>query len=169
MSVVRANIEPIEPRINTRISHQEFRCGISGSSMFPIRTSTSQCIVHPHALPGANRPDRSERHRRWRQRICGLPQRQTRDCLVSKGRGARRETTRFYWRRKPRRIEYSCATVEAARILARKLVAQQLETNGKGSYLRLPAGVRIRSYRRRPASNNQRTELNSPWRGLGPC
>ncbi len=58
--------------------------------------------------------------------------------------------SRFYWYRQPSRKNHPlCKTVEQARVLARELIQNQLRDGVKGSYLRLPGNVRIRSHKSR--------------------
>jgi hypothetical protein len=61
--------------------------------------------------------------------------------------------SRFYWCRQPSKKKHPlCKTVEQARALARDLIQEQLRDGVKGSYLKLPPNVRIRSHKRRGAA-----------------
>lgn len=62
-------------------------------------------------------------------------------------------TTRFYWVGTPARKPTTCRTIQEARVLARELVRRQRLANGKGSYHKLPAGVRIYSSSSKPKSS----------------
>jgi hypothetical protein len=60
-------------------------------------------------------------------------------------------TTRFYWRYHPKPHVYRRSSITAARALAKKLVDAQLRPGVKGSYHKLPPGVRILNSSRNPA------------------
>jgi hypothetical protein len=64
-----------------------------------------------------------------------------------------RGTTKFFWVGIPAEKPKTCRTIAEARLLARELVRQQRLPNGKGSYEKLPAGVRIYASSRRPKAD----------------
>ena len=58
-------------------------------------------------------------------------------------------TSKFCWRRTPKLLRYRRKSIEAARALAKALIAAQLRPSVKGSYQKLPPGTRIRTRRKR--------------------